>query len=53
MGIAAVALDRYADNTYSVTGKENYTGVEETSKSFGWVAFNYLKMRKLTEKSSI
>ena len=35
MGIAALALDRYADNTYSVAGKENYTGVDETSKSFG------------------
>ena len=35
MGIAALALDRYADNTYSVAGKENYTGIDETSKSFG------------------
>ena len=35
MGIAALALDRSTDNTYSVTGKENYTGVDETSKSFG------------------
>ena len=35
MGITALALDRYADNTYSVAGKENYTGVDETSKSFG------------------
>ena len=35
MGIAALALDRYVDNTYSVAGKENYTGVDETSKSFG------------------
>ena len=35
MGIAALALDRYADNTYSVTGKEDYTGVDETSESFG------------------
>ena len=35
MGIAALALDRYADNTYSVAGKENYTAVDEASKSFG------------------
>ena len=35
MGIAALALDRYVDNTYSVAGKENYTAVDEASKSFG------------------
>ncbi|WP_026516606.1 hypothetical protein [Butyrivibrio sp. MC2021] len=35
MSIAALALDRYTDNTATVAGKENYVGVEETSKSFG------------------
>ncbi|MCR5557757.1 MAG: hypothetical protein K6F75_09400 [Butyrivibrio sp.] len=35
MSIAALALDRYTDNTYPVFGKENHAGVEETSKSFG------------------
>ena len=35
MSITALALDRYTENSYSVAGKENYIGVDETSKSFG------------------